>query len=192
MPARNTADRWGWVSQTLHWLIALMILALVVVGFILDELPKSPKSFWVFDLHKSAGLTVLALMALRVLWRLYAGAPAPVPGTPPWQERVARITHWGIYITAFAMPLSGWLYDSASGLRALTWFGLFEVPKLAPPDPDLRGFAHEAHEVGVWVLLALVAAHAGAALWHHLIRRDRTLLRMLPAAFDTQPKGPSA
>ncbi len=184
MPLRNTDERWGWPSQTLHWTIAILILCLAVVGWVMGELPRSPKYFWVYDLHKSTGLLVLALMLLRLGWRLYAGTPRPVPGTPTWQHRVAALTHWAIYAMAFAMPISGWLYDSASGLRVLRFFGLFPVPKLSAPNPDLKSLSHEIHEIGIWILLALVLAHAGAALWHHLVQKDRTLARMLPAALE--------
>ena len=78
------------------------------------------------------------------------------------------------------MPLSGWLYDSASGLRPFHWFGFAEVPKLSPPNESLADWSHDAHELLFWVLLALVLVHAGAALYHHLFQRDATLLRMLP------------
>ena len=93
MSLKNTADRWGGVSKTLHWLIALLILALGIVGLLMGELPKTPKYFWVYTAHKSIGISVLALVALRLLWRLHAGAPKPVPGTPSWQERMASATH---------------------------------------------------------------------------------------------------
>lgn len=180
MTARVNRERWGAISQVLHWTIALLILGMAVVGLTMTELPKTPKYFWVYDLHKSTGLTVLTLMAMRLAWRLYAGAPPPVPGTPTWQHSLATLTHWAIYALTFTMPLSGWLYDSASGLRPLRWFGLFAVPKLSAPDPDVRGIAHEVHEWGFWVLAALVLVHAGAALWHHFVQRDATLARMLP------------
>lgn len=84
MNLKNTADRWGPVSQLLHWVIVLLLLMLSTIGLLLDSLPVSPKYFWVFDLHKSTGLTLLALVVLRIGWRLYAGAPKPVPGTPTW------------------------------------------------------------------------------------------------------------
>ncbi len=187
MSLRNTDERWGWVSQTLHWLIAILILSLAVVGWVMGDLPRSPKYFWVYDMHKSAGLLVLALMLFRLGWRLYAGTPKPVPGTPTWQHRIASLTHWGIYIMAFAMPISGWLYDSASGLRVLKFFGLFVVPKLVGPNPELKSSSHEVHEIGVFILIALVLAHAGAALFHHVAQKDRTLMRMLPASLE-KPK----
>ncbi|GAB3342705.1 cytochrome b [Marilutibacter aestuarii] len=180
MSLKNTVDRWGPVSQFLHWLIMLLILGLAIVGLSLDSLPRSPKYFWVYDLHKSVGLTVLVLVVLRLAWRLYAGSPRPVAGTPAWQAAIAGATHWVLYGLILAMPLSGWLYDSASGLRPLRWFGMAEVPKLSAPDPGIRDFAHEAHEWLFWVLVALVALHVGAAFYHHIFQRDDTLKRMLP------------
>ena len=93
MSLRNTAERWGPVSQLLHWLIVVLLLVLSTVGLLLDSLPVSPKYFWVFDLHKSTGLTLLALVLVRLGWRFYAGAPRPLPGTPTWQSRVAGATH---------------------------------------------------------------------------------------------------
>ncbi|MCW0399613.1 Cytochrome b561 [Xanthomonas sacchari] len=185
MSARNTPDRWGSVSQTLHWLIAALILLLGVVGLTMGELPKTPKYFWVYTAHKSLGLTVLALVIVRLGWRLYAGAPKSVPGTPGWQERIADATHALLYVMIFAIPLSGWLYDSASGLRPFRWFGLIAVPKLSAPNEHLRDLSHTAHEWGFWLLIAVVLAHAGAAFYHHLFQRDATLARMLPRGWLT-------
>ncbi|MBS7456404.1 cytochrome b [Coralloluteibacterium stylophorae] len=184
--SRINRTRWGGVSQALHWFVALAILVLAVVGLVMGELPRTPRYFWVYDLHKSLGLTVLALMAVRLGWRLYAGAPPDVP-MPTWQHRVAGLSHWLLYILAFAMPLSGWLYDSASGLRPLRWFGLAEVPKLAAPDPTLKAASLAVHEYGFWVLAVLVVVHAGAALWHHFVQRDVTLSRMVPRVLLDPP-----
>lgn len=186
MTLKNSADRWGGVSQTFHWLIVLLILVIASVGLTMGELPKTPKYFWVYTLHKSLGLTVLTLAVLRLAWRLYAGAPAPVPGTPGWQARIASLTHWLLYALIFAMPLSGWLYDSSSGLRPFHWFGLFNVPKLSPPNESLSELSHQAHITMFWVLVALVALHVGAAFYHHIFRNDATLTRMLPRGRQKQ------
>ncbi|MFC3550986.1 cytochrome b [Lysobacter cavernae] len=191
MTLRNTADRWGTISQLLHWLTVLLILIMAVVGLVMVELPKSPRYFWVYDLHKSTGLTVLALVLLRLLWRAYAGAPQPVAGTPRWQERIATVTHWLLYAMVFAVPLSGWLYDSVSGLRPLRWFGLFKLPKLAAPSQELQPLLRDTHEWLFWMLVALVAVHAGAAFYHHLFQRDATLTRMLPGRRDRSAVAPS-
>lgn len=179
MPIRNTAERWGWVSLSLHWLTLLAIAGLVIVGLVMQELPNSPTKIQVYGLHKSFGLTVLALTVLRLLWRLVAGTPAPVPGTPRWQSFVAQATHGALYVILLAMPLSGWLYNSASGFP-LRWFGLFALPKLSGYDAGVKAFALAAHE---WLFIALaviVAVHAAAALKHHYLDRDATLSRMLP------------
>jgi cytochrome b561 len=180
MTWKNTADCWGPVSQLLHWLIVLLVLVLAIVGLTMGELPKTPKYFWVYTLHKSVGITVLALVLARIGWRLYAGAPGPVAGTPTWQARIASLTHMLLYALLLAMPLSGWLYDSASGLRPFRWFGLMLVPKLSAPNEGLSELANDAHELLFWVLVALVALHAAAAFYHHLFQHDATLSRMLP------------
>lgn len=184
MSLRNTNERWGWMSQSLHWAIAVLILTLLVVGMVMVELPRSPKYFWVFDLHKSVGLTVLLLMLVRIGWRFYAGAPEPVPGTSALQNIAAQAMHWALYGLALALPISGWLYDSASGLRALKFFGLITIPKLTAPDVELKNMALDFHHWGAWILLALILMHVGAALLHHFLHKDRTLARMLPRAFE--------
>lgn len=184
MALRNSDRRWGWPSMSLHWLIAILIFGLLMVGFVMVQLPKSPKYFWVFDLHKSIGITVLALMLVRLVWRLYAGAPQPVPGTSALQRWMANLVHLGLYLMLFIMPIAGWLYDSASGLRAMKFFGLFTVPKLIAPNPQIKDLAHEVHVWGAIILTVLILAHIGGALLHHWGQRDRTLYRMLPAAFE--------
>lgn len=180
MTLRNTDQRWGAVSQGFHWLILLLIVGLAIVGLTMGELPRTPKYFWVYTLHKSLGITVLALVLARLGWRLYAGTPRTVAGTPTWQARVASLTHALLYGLILLMPISGWLYDSASGLRPFRFFGILEMPKLVAPSESIRQTAHDLHEWGFWVLLALVALHAGAAFYHHLFQRDATLARMLP------------
>lgn len=177
---KNPPDRWGPVSQLLHWLVVLLLVVLAVVGLSLDSLPRTPKYFWVYDLHKSTGLTLLALVLVRIGWRLLAGAPRPVPGTPTWQARLASATHGLLYLLILAMPLSGWLFDSASGLRPLRWYGLAEVPKLVAPDERLAELGQDAHEWLFWLLLLVVIGHVAAALYHHVFQRDDTLRRMLP------------
>lgn len=179
MGLRNPTDRWGGVSITLHWVSLLLIVTIAIIGLVMTEMPLSLRTAKVYALHKSLGLTLLALVALRLAWRLYAGAPAPVPGTPRWQRLAASGTHWLIYALMFVVPLTGWAFNSASNF-ALQWFGLFNLPKLVPADPETRELWRAAHHWAFYTLAALVLLHAAAALKHHYVDRDPTLRRMLP------------
>lgn len=179
MSLKNTADRWGGISQLLHWTVAILILVMAYLGLTMGDLPNGPDKIKTYALHKSIGITILALVALRLLWRLYAGTPRPVPGSPRWQERIAALTHAAIYLLLFAIPLSGWVLNSAAGFP-LRWFGLVNLPHIVGESHDLHELAEEAHELMFWVLALLVVAHAGAAFYHHIFQRDATLARMLP------------
>jgi cytochrome b561 len=179
MSLKNPIDRWGGISQLLHWAIAVLILVMAYLGLTMGDLPNGPGKIQTYALHKSIGITILALVALRVLWRLYAGAPHPVPGSPRWQQRTASFTHAAIYLLLFAIPISGWVLNSAAGFP-LQWFHLFNLPHIVGENHDLHELAEEAHETMFWILAFLVVAHAGAAFYHHLFQRDATLARMLP------------
>lgn len=179
MILKNTPERWGGVSQLLHWLVVVLILTMAWLGLTMGDLPNGPGKIQTYALHKSIGITILALVALRLLWRLYAGTPRPVPGSPRWQERIASLTHFAIYALLFAIPLSGWVLNSAAGFP-LQWFHLVNLPYIVEKNHDLHELAEKAHEIMFWLLALLVVAHAGAAFYHHLFQRDATLARMLP------------
>lgn len=179
MTWKNTNDRWGPVSQLLHWLIVLLILGQGTLGLLMTDMRNSPDKIEAYALHKSIGLTLLALVALRLLWRLYAGSPLAVAGMPRWQARAASLTHALLYALLFAMPLTGWLLNSAAGFP-LQWFGLFNLPDIAATDHDLREWAEDTHELLFWTLVVVALVHAAAAVHHHLFLRDATLARMLP------------
>lgn len=180
MQLRNTERRWGAISQLLHWATLALIAWLAWLGLTMVDMPPTPAKINAYALHKSLGLTLLALVTLRLAWRLIAGTPSPEPGTPTWQERIASITHWALYALLFAIPLSGWLFNSASGYP-LQWFKRFNLPAIAGRSEELAATAIQLHEAGFWLLLLLVLAHAGAAFYHHLFQGDDTLRRMLPA-----------
>jgi len=174
---RNNAQRWGSISIGLHWLTALLIIGLSIVGLIMTELPNSPFKLQVYALHKSFGLTVLALTLLRLAWRFLAGTPDDLPGSR-LQQLAAKAVHGLMYFLLLAMPLSGWLFNSAAGFP-LRWFNLVQLPKLLTGyNPALKDFAHELHETGFYLLAALLLVHAGAALFHHYVIKDDTLKRM--------------
>lgn len=180
MQVRNSHQRWGAISQLLHWAILVLLVWLAWLGLGMVDMPLTPAKINTYALHKSLGLTLLALVVLRLGWRLFAGAPAPVQGTPTWQVRIASLTHWALYGLMFAIPISGWVFNSASGFP-LQWFKQFNLPAIAGRSEELAALSRQAHELGFWLLVLLVLAHAGAALFHHVVQRDDTLRRMLPS-----------
>ena len=187
MAARNTPEQWGWVAKTLHWATALGVIGLIIVGRWMDELPISPTKVKVYAFHKSVGLTVLAIVLLRLAWRFIDKRP-PYPATmPAWQKAISEISHGLLYVLLLSQAFSGWVYNSASNF-ALQWFGLFRVPALSGPDPELKHLAHDMHETGWLLLAALMAVHVGSALHHHFGVRDVTLSRLTPGVKTTLPR----
>ncbi len=184
MPLRSTATSWGAVTRLFHWGMLLLIIGGISVGLYMTDLPMSPQKLRVYALHKSVGLTLLGLAVLRLLWRLGERRPAAAP-MPAWQERAASATHVLLYGLMFAIPLSGWLFNSAAGFP-LQWFHLVNLPALVAADPALKVLARTAHGFGVLLLVVISAVHAAAALKHHFIDRDRTLRAMLPLPGDSK------
>jgi cytochrome b561 len=192
MSLRSNDRQWGSVAKFFHWIIALAILGNGTFGLLMD-LAHSPmqKINWL-ALHKSIGLTVLALVLLRILWRWGDGRPREEPA-PRWQQWSAHLVHGVLYVLIVALPLSGWWFNSVTG-KPLQWFKLFNLPALAAKNDDLRHFAHAVHEYLFWFLLLVLVAHVGAALKHHVFDRDNVLRRMLPFGRprdDSTPRGES-
>jgi cytochrome b561 len=183
----NTATRYGTVAMTLHWLIAIAIITLLAVGKYMHGLPNSdPSKFFLYQTHKSVGLTVLALSVARIAWRLMNVVPALPATMSAWQRWGSHISHFGFYFLIIAIPLSGWgvASTSSSGVPTL-WFGLFEVPNMPGlPEGEARGEAHETfeevHELLGNLMILLLIVHVAAALKHHFWDRDTVLRRMLP------------
>ncbi|MEL1263029.1 cytochrome b [Pseudoxanthomonas putridarboris] len=176
---RRPPTHWAWQVRLLHWLGVLLILAVAGIGLVMVDLERGTDlRKTLYALHKSLGITVLGMAALRVLVRLSTRAPAPLDG-PAWQLRLARASHASLYVLMIAVPLSGWLLNSVAG-QPLPWFGMVDLPALAAKNADLRKPADTAHVVLFWTLAGLVCVHAAAALHHHWMRGDATLRRMLP------------
>ena len=178
MTVRSTNAVWGGVARAFHWGMLLLFAAIIPLGLYMTTLPPNVQKLRLYALHKSIGLSLLGLAALRLAWRSTDRRPA-VPPMPAWQSRAATAAHVALYLLMFAVPLTGWLFNSAAGFP-LRWFNFVNLPALVASNPSLKPIAREMHEVGVWILVILVAAHAAAALKHHFIDRDRTLTLMLP------------
>ncbi len=168
--------RYTSVARALHWIIAILILGNLFFGFAHEALPKD----WaVMPVHKSIGLTVLALTMVRIIWRITHRAP-PLPlAMPGWEKGAAHATHFVFYAFMLILPLSGWIMSSA-GKYPLSWFFLFDVPKFAVAKGDaIVGLSRSTHGLLPWLWVALIILHVGAALRHHFMLKDDVLRRML-------------
>lgn len=161
----------------LHWLMALLIVAAFSLGLYMSDLPISPAKLKYYAWHKWMGVTVLLLATLRLAWRLLHRPPPLPAGMSGWQRRASDLSHRLLYLLMFVLPLSGWLYSSASGYPVV-YLGLVQLPDLVGKDKALAGVLHETHELIAFALAGLVAVHFAAALKHHFIDRDGLLGRM--------------
>ena len=175
---RTPIDRYTPVAIAFHWLLAIAIVCSFCVGLYMADLPMSPARLKLFNWHKWAGITILVLSALRLLWRLTHRPPADV-AMPAWQRRAAHITHFVLYGLFFLVPLSGWAYSSATGFPIVV-FGLIPLPDFVPVDKALAEVLKSRHHMLAFALGFVVLAHLVAALKHHFLDRDGLLLRMWP------------
>jgi cytochrome b561 len=172
--------KYGGVAILLHWLIALMIIGTFTLGLVMVDIPGlTPTKLKYFSWHKWAGVTILALACIRLLWRLTHAAPPYPAGMPRWQIGAAHLTHFLLYLLIFAVPLSGYFYTLSAGVPVV-YLGLFPLPVLIAPHPELKAALKLTHYLLNMTLLALVCLHVLAALKHHFIDRDEVLKRMLP------------
>ncbi len=180
MPASTASPRLRYTGPAiaLHWLLALMIVGAFGVGVYMSDLPVSPSRLKLYSWHKWAGVTILALSALRLLWRLTHRPPADAP-MPAWQASAAHATHGLLYALFFAVPLVGWAYSSAAGFPVV-WFGVLPLPDFVPVDKALAEAIKPWHGNLAWALAGLVTLHVAGALKHQFIDRHGLLDRMRP------------
>jgi len=164
----------------LHWLIAIAIIGTFTLGLVMTDIPGiTPTKLRYYSWHKWAGVTVLLLATLRLLWRLLNHPPQYADQMPAWQRGAAHGLHWLLYILMFAVPLSGYLFSLAAGFPVV-YFGLFQLPTLIAPDPALKETLLGVHYWLNMSLAALVGLHVLAAFKHLLVDRDGVMQRMLP------------
>jgi cytochrome b561 len=164
--------------MTLHWITAALILANLLLGVSMVQLPISPRKINWYLWHKSIGISVFLLTSLRLAWRAWRPHPPPV-WMPPWQQRAARVSHVSLYVLLLLIPLSGWLYSSATGVQVV-YLGVVPLPGVLPKDRVLAAVLLGVHVTFNVLLVTVVAIHVAAALKHHFVDRDGVLARMLP------------
>lgn len=166
------------ISRVNHWIIALAMIGMLAAGLIIGnvELSKEIRGPLI-GLHKTIGVVVLLYGAWRIFWRLYQGFPEPVAALPAWQERAARMAHYGLLLGILMMPISGLIGSLFSG-RHVNLFGVFTLPAIG----DIKVVAaigSNLHWIIGYLLIVLVILHIAAALKHHFVDGDATLTRML-------------
>jgi cytochrome b561 len=177
--SQQERDKYSGVAQALHWAVALLIAANFLIADRMQELPLGAAKADLFNLHKSIGLSILALVVLRLLWRQVKPPPALPAELKAWEKRAAHGGHLLLYLTMLALPLSGLVIAFASAFPTVI-FGLFELPAPIAPDEDLAERAASVHGFITWLLLALIAVHVAAVLKHEMADRHGYFLRMLP------------
>lgn len=184
MSLRNTDRSWGSVARSLHWAIALLIFVQFALGWMAVSWRLSPTKINLYIWHKSIGILILALVVLRLVWRLFNRTPVLPAGTPPLERAGAHATHTFLYALMLAVPLSGWVINSTANIP-LRVFWLFPLPAIAAPDKAVEAVAKQLH-LGLFIVLALmVTLHIAAALRHHFVKRNDILTRMLTGGTRT-------
>lgn len=196
--SRASAVSWSAVSKFFHWFMALCMFGtaalmyyMVNIGDLEDPVLRAEYSF-LLKQHKSVGLIVLFLVVFRFIWnRLQARPPLP-EGVTRAQHLGSKASHYFLYLAMLVVPLLGWMASMTYGGRTF-FFGLFELPVWLPKNMDWAYVLQPAHIWGAWIMFGVVALHAVAALWHHFVRRDATLVQMLPESGRTSsPREPAS
>jgi cytochrome b561 len=178
----STNDRtaYGAAARFFHWATALLLAGQYAIGWIMPDVHRDTRPLGLIAWHLGVGTAVLLLVIVRLSWRGTHPVP-PEPATlPPFLRLVARMTHWLLYVVLVVLPLLGWANASSRGWT-VDMLGLVPLPPLSPNGSPTGNSMGDWHQVCAWILLALVATHVFAALFHHFILRDSTLRRMLPS-----------
>jgi cytochrome b561 len=191
MNIKNTVDNYGTIAKWLHWVTAFLFLAAYVSFYYKHWFTevKSPESFTVLQLHLSIGMSIAIIVALRIIWRIFNQLPEPEPGKKI-EHIAAHIGHYALYAIMIIMPLTGYLGTGGN----VNFFFLFEIPKFESTMlfqsviSNGLGMTFKEFEkpidfihkdlMGAWIVWLLILGHISAALYHHIVKKDRTLLKM--------------
>lgn len=180
---RDTAEKFSAMTIVLHWAVGISIIALMAVGIYMEEF----EAYELYPIHKSVGILVFLFAVERIIFRMINGWPKPVGEAPQWQEVVAKLTHWVLILATLLFPISGMMMSGAGGhgLAVFGWELLAANPdpanpqQMIPLNKELAGLGHQVHGILGNVMIAVILLHIAGALKHHIIDKDRTLLRML-------------
>jgi cytochrome b561 len=191
MPLKNTAQSYGTVAKWMHWLTALLFLASYVSVYYRHWFTedKTPENWNALQLHLSVGVTIGVLVVLRIIWKVMNRSPDPEPGTR-LEHLAAKMGHYALYAVMIAMPLTGYLGTGTN----TEYFFLFDIPKFELTSLyeafvfNVMGMSFKEFEEpldflhkdigGAWLVWLLILGHVSAALYHHFVKKDRTLQKM--------------
>jgi cytochrome b561 len=178
-PTPRAVEVYNPVLRTIHWLMALLIFIALGLGVWSTQLSRGDLRSEVLFAHKSIGVTVLALLVLRVVFRVVLGAPAYSAPLGRAVHAAAGAAHLALYALMIALPVSGYVLSNA-GKHEVSWFGLFTLPNFVPEDKGLAEAAEQAHYLLAWAIGVFLALHVIAVVWHARVKRDEVLTRMWP------------
>ncbi len=179
MALTNTATTFGSVTKFLHWVIALLVIFMIPLGFLMGSASSATAPLW-YALHKSCGLTILFLTILMYLWRLMNKRPQYPADTPIWRAKLANWTHSLLYILLFVQTLTGWIMTTAAGHAPNFWWLIVLPMPGVSPNPTIAHIANIIHSYAVWLFIAVICLHILGALFHWWVCRDGIFERMQP------------
>ena len=182
MTLTNTNQSYGSMAKFFHWLIALLVIVLLLAGYFMDQIGDKSIKLQVFNLHKLFGLAVLALITLRLLWRLANPVPLLPPEMALWERTLEKSVKLFFYIALFIMPLSGWIFSTAAGHAPRIGNFILAAP-FVPKNKVLADQIFNIHSIFAIIIIGLLCLHIAGAFKHHFINKDNILLRMLPKMF---------
>lgn len=179
MADSRTSQAYSPVAKGLHWLIVMLVAGQFVTAYLLPHIRRDTPPSTVINLHFSLGVLILLVMAVRLVHRLMHPVVLEAHDAPAWERLLAKTAHRVFYLILIVGPVLGWASASSHGLP-VSLFGLVTLPAVAAPGAHWANTAGDVHGTTMWALLWLIGLHAAAALFHHFVRRDGTLRRMLP------------
>ena len=171
---------YGATAKVFHWAVATLLAIQFLVGWLMPDVEPGMTPGTAISVHISIGMTILALIVLRFLWRL-SHPVAPESGLPGWQRVSSELVHWLLYLAVLATTLTGWLFASTRDWT-IYLYGAAPLPRLISEGSPLGDDLGELHETLTWVLLVLIGVHIAAAFVHLFVYRDRVMHRMLPGS----------
>lgn len=165
-------------ARVFHWLTAALVLIMLPIGIAMANFDFGPAQDTLYHLHRSIGATLLPIVLLRLLYRLTHPAPPLPDDIPAIQQLAAHATHWALYVLLIVQAIVGWIATSAYRAPILV-FWLFELPPIWPVDQPFSEKMFVVHRILGIAIAVLICMHVGAALYHHFVRKDRVLMRMV-------------